>query len=150
VVRNATDGDTDRVVALAKRMHGESPVYEGIPFDEKRAAKHIRELHIVLIAEDAGELIGMMGGYITPPVFSNEFICYEAGLYVVPERRTGRTAVKLLQAFEARAMGYNVARIVVGTTTGVNAEGTLRFYERLGYKHTGYTLMKDMTWVTSP
>jgi GNAT superfamily N-acetyltransferase len=152
-VRPATPDDLPALLAMGRALHAESPRYSRLSFSEAK----IRALALqmttgtlttdapggALVAEKAGILIGMMAGYVFSPFFSEDKVATDYTLYVVPdERRRGKAAVALVRAFEAWAVEQGVTDIIPGTSTMIDAEGTARFYEKLGYEKYGYAMIK--------
>src|SRR5574340_430474 len=141
------------MVAMGRALHAESPRYSRLTFSAEKVADRIRSMVSgtlvtepvggALVAEKGGKLIGMLGGFVTSPYFSHDKIASDYTFYVVPEqRRKGRAAVALVRAFEAWAVEQGVVDIVPGISTMIDAESTVRFYQKLGYEIHGYAMIK--------
>lgn len=142
-VRLAVMEDLDAIVALAHEMHQESPTYSKLEFNDEKFLDHLGRLHRVFVAEVNGTVVGMMGCYAQQTSFSLELIAFESGLFITKEHRGGRLALALIKAYEEWAMSQGVARINLGTSTGIEADRVKALYERLGYTHVGYSFIKD-------
>lgn len=145
-IRQANIDDIDELVALGFRMKQESPRYR----DKGYSGMKVRELlqallaspdGIVLVATDGG-IIGMVWAMVTTEFFSLDRKAVEFVVYVAPEHRGGTTGVRLVRAFEDAAAIRGAQYIVLGISTGINADRTERLYERMGYEVAGTSLLK--------
>ncbi|RYF62608.1 MAG: hypothetical protein EOO29_45730 [Comamonadaceae bacterium] len=68
-------------------------------------------------------------------------------MYVRPEVRAsllgGRAFRGLVRALELWGSRQGVSGPVLGVSTEIHAEQTLRAYERMGYRLAGYTMVKQ-------
>ena len=150
-IRSARPEDADEVVAMGQAMHDEAPEYAARDFDPEKVRRLMLSLcgtllvpltGCVLIAEDGGKIIGMMGGFAVEHFFGHDKIASDYVLYVKPEHRRGTAAVRLIRTFEKWAVEQGAAAIHPGVTTGVANERVRDLYARLGYEPNGYTLVK--------
>lgn len=149
-VRDAELGDVEAIVEMGRAMHAESPRWRHHNFDPDKVLKLTQALIMgrlpggVLVAEKDGHIVvGMMGFFVTPAFFGHDKIASDFVLYLVPEqRKTGRAALNLVRAFEQRAKAMGAVDICPGTSTGVDPDGTRRFFEKLGYRHNGHSMFK--------
>ena len=149
-IRAAHEEDIGRLVQLGRAMQEESPRFSRMGY----SASKVWSLFINLIAnEDAvvlvavvdGEIVGMLMGYVTEQFFSHVRSASELVVYVTPECRGGRAAVRMIQAFEMWAFERGAKEIQLGVSTEVDAERTVGFYQRMGYAASGHTLVKRCT-----
>ena len=63
-------------------------------------------------------------------------------LFVTKPKRGGTAAYRLIKAFEAWAIAHGAVVLRFGISTGVEADKTLKLYEKLGYKLEGYQVNK--------
>lgn len=143
-VRMAVLDDLPAITEMAKEMHAESPTYSVLVFEEEKFRDHLSRLHRVFVAEADGVVVGMMGCYAQPALFSTQLIAHESGLFVRKAHRGGRHAVQLIRTFEQWAIAQGVTKIHVGTSVGVGADRTKELYEHMGYTHVGYSLAKEV------
>lgn len=154
-VRAATVDDIPAIIAMGQALHAESPRYSRLSFSVKKVDKLLREMTEgtlisdapggVFVAEKEGQVIGVLGGYVTQPFFSDDKIATDYTFYIQPgHRRKGRAAVQLIRAFEVWARDNGATDIIPGTTTMIDADATVRLYEKLGYVKYGYTLIKRL------
>jgi GNAT superfamily N-acetyltransferase len=145
-IRQAVAADVPALMVLGKAMHAESPRFSHLRFNAAKAEALLVRLLPgggALVAERDGIIVGMMAGYTVPLWFSDDVIASDFVLYLIPEeRRKGRAAFMLVRAFENWAIAQGAVDIAPSTTTGVDPEGTARFYEKLGYGRTGISLFK--------
>lgn len=141
------EGEEHHVLALAKAMHAESPVYSPYPFDDDRLLEWINlclthEDWLCLVAWDEGlEPIGFIAVGSGPMLFSKTRNVDDLGLYVRPEWRGTTAAVRLVRQMEGWAKSKG-AVIRLGVTTGTNSAQAVKFLERFGYRQTGVLLTK--------
>lgn len=125
-------------------MHDESPAYHDTSIDLE---------HSVPILEQAlgtgtffGVIdpeIGMMMGTITSTWFDPVNRAYEQVLYVLPHRRGGIAAVRLVKAFEKECKARGASDIIVGNSAGI-VDDLGRLYKALGYTDKFGTLRKRL------
>jgi GNAT superfamily N-acetyltransferase len=147
-------GDIPAVVEMGRALHAESPRYRRFSFDAGKVERLLRsriEGTLVtdapggaFVAEADGELVGGLVGYVAEPFFSTDKFASDFSFYVKPEYR-GRTRAPLLlvRAFEAWAQSQGVVDLIPGTTTELDADKTVRFYEKLGYQMHGVVMRKE-------
>lgn len=141
MIRPATLSDIPRIVDLGEMLHAESE-YRSIPFSRSKVAKLMTALivrdGVVFLAEKDGVVIGGIAGGVTEHWFSDtELVGFEYSFFLEPSGRHGITAARLIRAFKAwcKAKGAKQARM--GITTGINVEGTAKFYRSQGFVDAG-------------
>lgn len=146
MVRPITDRDRSAVLRLAHALHKESPRYRDIAFSEGKAiAVIVQMIHHGggFVAEQQGEIVGMIGGMLTEYYFSMERFAADFALYITPEHRKSFLASRLVRAFERWAFSLGAREVTLGISTEIHPERTVRVYERLGYKLSGYNARKS-------
>ena len=145
-VRPARPEEIDGLIAIGRLLYRESAM-AFLPFSEEKMRRLADyyfarpETHCVLIAEQAGEIIGLFAGYITQYLFNSERLAMNTFIYMRPDKR-GFASVKLIRAFEGWARDRGVRKIGVGMSAGIKVDRSARLFERLGYAAVGYTLKK--------
>lgn len=140
MIRPAKLSDVARIVEIGAALHVESD-YRDISYNHQKVAALMESLiqggGVVFVAEKSGEVVGGIAGGVTEHWFSDELTGFEYSFFVLPEHRHGLVAMKLLLAMKAwcKAMGAKTLRI--GITTGINTEGTARFYRHMGFRDAG-------------
>lgn len=149
-IREATDQDIIEVVRLGHAFWDESPTYRGM---EKDVATMIGFAYNAranpgsffrVAVDTAGEVIGFMFAERAPYGFHDSQFAYDRLLYVTPDRRGGATARMLIEALEQWCKEHDVARILLGVTTGIHSERTVQLYNKLGYVTVGTLTMKEV------
>lgn len=140
MIRSAQLSDVARIVEIGAALHAESD-YRDISYNPQKVGALMELLiqggGVVFVAEKSGEVVGGIAGGVTDHWFSDELTGFEYSFFVLPEHRHGLVAMKLLLAMKAwcKAMGAKTLRI--GITTGINTEGTARFYRHMGFRDAG-------------
>lgn len=142
IIRHAALEDVPALVALGRDMHDESPRFRGLPYDETQVTYVGRNLienedGLVLVAEHDGQLAGMLAGVAVQHFFCAEFYATDLVFYVVPEHRGSSAAFRLLAQWRTHWRSRGVTELVLGVSTEVHPERTMRLYERLGYRRSG-------------
>lgn len=152
-VRPAQHEDVPAVVDLGARLHAESDTYREFPYSRMKArAIALRclgslmapaEDAVLLVAEDEGRVVGMLGGYLSDGVFVDDMlVATDFTFYVEPKHRGTMAAVRLVKMFELWARTAGATHISPGISTRIEDDRTQRFYERLGYAPSGVSMMK--------
>jgi GNAT superfamily N-acetyltransferase len=87
---------------------------------------------IVLV--DGDPVCAMFFAYVEPFWWGDDLESGDLLLYVTPEKRGGLHGARLIRAYIRLAEEMGVADIKIGVSTGIDAERTLRLFERLGFK----------------
>jgi L-amino acid N-acyltransferase YncA len=140
-VRRATEDDRFALFKLAVAMHRETD-YSAMRFDPAKALDRLGAwLHspegVMLVAESDGEVVGMLAATCRAPWFSDELMASEDLFFVRPDKRAGRTALRLLQAFINGAESLGVRHIRAGIATGKAGAPAARLYEHVGFTLSG-------------
>ena len=138
-VRQATQDDVPRIVDMSAKFYETTSYARWAPFNPDTVhdlAANLAENHVMLVAEDAGELVGMVGLFAAPFMFNGDVTAaYEVVWWVDPDAQ-GRGAGKaLLQAIEpaCSARGCRAVQMVHLSSSPPQAAA---IYERMGYGHT--------------
>jgi GNAT superfamily N-acetyltransferase len=119
-------------------------------FSYARLEKHkILQLYknpnaIAFLAIDDDKIVGFMAAMVHEYFFSNRKRVSDLGLYVLPEYRGSRAALKLVKSLETWAKQTGADDLHLGQTTAVDIDKTRQFYERLGYKTVGFNTIKHL------
>ncbi len=148
-VSQPDDAQLLQAVRLAFDFWDESPVYRTMTKDLDRMIKFAYSARtnpssFVHVALDGDQVCGFIVGEMAPYGFHNSFFAYDRMLYVVPTRRGGAGARRLIAAFEDWCATKNVSRIMLGITTGIKSERIMKLYNALGYTTVGALTMKEM------
>lgn len=155
-VRAAVEADLPAVHVFGGALHSESAYYSQFRYDAQRVdavlraalAAHQRdEDACFFVAQQtfpAPRPVGAFIAMLAPYWFSAETYVADLSFYVAPEHRGGRAAMLLRAAVEAWARHKGATSLVLGVSTGINAEYTQRFYEKLGHSPVGRSFVKRL------
>lgn len=151
-VRYATEFDTSALVRLGRAMHDESPRFRARQFDEVKALAVSRNVisspsGCAIVAEKEGEIIGMVGAFVFEHFFGQDKIVSDYVVYVSPGHRGGTLMVRMVKLLEAWAREVGAVELSLGVSTEVEAERTVRLYEQMGYRQSGFSVLKDINHV---
>jgi GNAT superfamily N-acetyltransferase len=140
MIRAATLADVPALVALGAVLHATSD-YRDQPYVEEKVAGLLENLiqgqGVVFAAVKDGEVVGGIAGGVTEHWFNHEVHAFEYSFFIAEQHRSGLLAMKLLLALEHWAIRRGATECRIGITTGINVEGTSRFYRYMGYRETG-------------
>lgn len=136
-IRTATAEDVAGLVALSEIWHRDCEIYG--EFDPVRVAQMLNRLlaleeRIVIVAEDRGELVGMLFGLTIERWFSADRVAQILAVVVRPEHRGGNAADRILSEFQAQALqrGAYIAEVSMlaghGFAAARSALGQADFY----------------------
>ena len=96
------------------------------------------------LAIENDRIVGFVAALLHEYFFSSRKRVSDLGLYVIPEYRGSRAALKLVKSLETWATGMGADDLHLGQTTAVEIDKTRQFYERLGYKTVGFNTVKHL------
>lgn len=139
--------DVPALVDLGEKLHASSD-YARFNFDREKVGDLLDSLiaghGVVFVAERFGEVVGGIAGAVTEFWFGRDLQGVDFSFYVHPEHRHGTIALRLLLAFEAWCKARGALEVRLGITTGLDVEGTARFYEWAGYTRNGVLFTKEL------
>jgi GNAT superfamily N-acetyltransferase len=152
-VRRAVMADWPQVMAITRTFHAESPVHSPHPLDEAKIETIFRAGMdspdwLVAVAVDGDELVGLMVLFRMQMFFGPAYEVGDLAFYVLPNSRGSRAAAKMLLYAELWASAKPVAVMRFGIMTGIRADATRRFFEKMGYRVTGLVVQKE-GWSTA-
>lgn len=143
-IRPATTEDLDAMLALGRHMHGESPRFSLLRYDETKVETLLYTAlgdpaYFLMVAEQKdGDIVGGFLGFAATMWFSPDEVASDLALFIEQDRRGSMAAVVLVRAFVAWARERQVKQISLGISTGIKAEETAKLYAALGMKMYGY------------
>lgn len=147
MIRPATPDDIPRLVELGRLLHSTSR-YADQAYDDGIAGGFFEQLisgvGVVFVAERDCVVIGGLAGGITEQWFSTELLAFDYSFFIEPGARHGITATRLVNAFTHWAKARGANRVQIGITTGINVEGTARFYRAQGFEDAGLFFEKAL------
>lgn len=149
-VRPATIKDIPDLVAFGQLLVEESPTYAARGFDPDKATQHFKNLiagdlaGVIFVVEIEGAIVGGFAGGISDDWQSNHLMAFDYVLYVLPDcRKTGAGAL-LIDTFIEWSKAMGATRIQCGTATNINAQGTVKLYESMGFELVGHFLEMEI------
>lgn len=139
-VRDATDEDLDAVLAMAADFcaaAGEN--YERAHTLVQIAG--IRHAGFLLVAENGGNVVGMLGAVAGPGLCSPDPKMHEVCLWTVPGHRQGHALLQLLGEFDRRAQAAGVSGAQLSSLAS-SPPALARIYQRMGYEPTDSSFIK--------
>lgn len=138
-VRQATQNDVPRIVEMSAKFYETTSYARWAPFNPDTVhdlAANLAENHVMLVAEEGGDLVGMVGLFVAPFLFNGDITAaYEVVWWVDPQAQ-GRGAGKaLLAAIEPACEGRG-CRAIQMVHLASSPPQAAAIYERLGYRHT--------------
>lgn len=147
--RMAQASDVDTLFQIGCRFLKESPTYRDVPITDYKLrglfqnAVDDPEYTYCNLAIANGEIIGLFLGMIGEYHFSENRIACDIAIYVEPEFRKSKIAVKLVDSFRQWATDAGCCEITIGATTQSHGEGYERLLNRMGFETVGFvTKMK--------
>lgn len=141
-IRAATADDVEELVELGRVMAFESPRFSKLPYNSEkvRALLHRQlenPLGLVLVVEQAGELIGVFLGGAADHWACEGLVAFDLALFVLPNHRGGTAAARLLCGYRSWARLIGAAMATAGISTQVHPEESARLYRGLGFREIG-------------
>lgn len=147
MLRPMTESDMDVVVDLLTQMYEVNTNYKALEFSLDRVeevARQVIETGFAVMYEIGDSVVGVMAGVVYQPAFSRDLMATDLALYVLPVYRGGIIAIRLVAAFIAWAKQQGAKLISVGVTAGIDNDEAVKFYEIMGFKKTGTSLMMEV------
>lgn len=143
MIRTATYDDLDRIVELGSRSLVDGPyasIIRDVPAQSRKFAEQVLSNGKILLGEDAGRVIGLIGFIFARHHFSDQPYAAELMWYVEPEHRVGGIAMHLLWAAEKCAHEMGAESFLF---TAPN-EDIAAIYRRFGYTKLETTFQKQL------
>jgi GNAT superfamily N-acetyltransferase len=147
IVREAVFGDIPRLIEMGERVHVES-VVRFPPISVARAEAGFArlidsDLACLLVAQDT-QIIGMLSGFMSAYFFSEAQIALQDIFYVEPEYRKTGAGRALVGEFADWALRKGAWEARIHTNTGIDTQGTERFFESMDFERTGSLWRKKL------
>jgi hypothetical protein len=120
--------------------------HRGIPMNPDVAACLLDEAEgrlLQLTARDGGRLVGNFRMYVAPSRHTSQRIATEDTLYLLPEYRKGRNAMRFIEYMESCMRVLHVTEIYLDDKVANPAVGKL--LDHLGYEHIANRRIKHLT-----
>jgi len=146
--RRAATQDLPQIMHLAKEMHEESS-FRSLSFSESKSATEILSCILnpdmfVAVAEDRGQILGIIAAYLSKPYFSEDFVVYDHIWYVGKEARGTMVGPRLLKHLAEWAKLCKAKAVLVTLGSDVSQERVGKLVEKLGYSRLGGYYRRDI------
>lgn len=143
-IRFATLEDIPVFVEMARTFHGLTR-FKDYDYNPERMASSLqavidnpRGTHCFFVAVDeSGTPAGGLIGCVESHFFSDKLVASVIHYDVLPEKRMGGAALKLLTAFKKWAENRNAFEITAGVNSGTELKRMDSFLRKLGFQMTG-------------
>lgn len=141
--------DKDAVLSLAEMQVAETAPH--MDFSREIAEKTFESSlkyadPTVFVAEDRGEVIGFLAGYMENYAFTSGVFVIQEVLYVRPDKRGTRAAVYLIKEFARWGDVVGAREVIFGIANKFQPERTSRLFQRVaGAEEVGVFLKKVRT-----
>jgi GNAT superfamily N-acetyltransferase len=148
-IRNATEADVDTIVKMARHFIAFAPhaaVAEYTDEDLAHAARSCMQHGLLIVAEQDGEIIGMLLGIVSGLWFAPRTLwASELAWWVEPAARGGTAGIRLVTAFQdwAREKG---AKVVAMSSLHLDHDSRVgNVLERMGFSPSEHTYIKRIS-----
>lgn len=93
---------------------------------------------------EAGEILGILGGSFSQDLFSGRLVASESFFFVIPEARGSGISRRLIDAFEAEAYLRGAKQIIMVALASLNPEGVGAIYEKRRYSKLEVVYTKEI------
>ncbi|MBI5790272.1 MAG: hypothetical protein HZA63_02230 [Rhodocyclales bacterium] len=143
-IRFAKLEDVPALVELGRRIHAVTR-FSQFEFNPDRVAGNLaaliqdtRGMYCFFVAEDSTGLpVGGLVGCVERHVFSDQLVATLIHYDVLPEKRMGGAALRLMIAFRKWAENRGVFELNAGISSGVELKKMDRFLRKLGFRFIG-------------
>lgn len=142
-----TEADIAATVDLIGQFHAESP-YRRVPYAAERVRRNaerfrdIPDRRLVALARRLERPVGLIAGSVEPLIFAEMKQASIAILYVAPDGRGTRAAIKLERWFCEAARRLGAQAIGLHVTSALHHNRTHRLAQHLGYRLVGGNYLK--------
>lgn len=146
-IRKARPEDFMKVLPMAEKFWYTTTHSKTMEFDFNSILDYylmMLDMGFVLIAEEEGNFIGMIGCFMQPFLLNkSHMVCTEAMWYVDEDYRGLRVAGDLLQKAEDEAKAAGCTKLVMSALS-TSPAGLDRYYKRIGYEVSETAYLKEI------
>lgn len=151
-IRFATPEDfTPGILPMAEKFYKSTDYYQTMEWDVESIVEHyilMLTSGFVLVAEEEGKLVGMLGALVTPfPLNTKYMFCTESMWWVEDSHRLTGVGKDLVEAFEneakTRGCKHNILSSLRTSPEAVNG-----YYKSKGYQPAETAYMRTTEWVS--
>ena len=137
------------VLEIAREMHGRS-IYAKMPLEEDRLMAQLagpystKPNYRFRLAVRNTYLYGGFLGVVGRMFFGSGLVANDIGWFVRNSKRGSAAAALLLTDFENWARNEGAVLCLLGQSTGIDIEKTVKLYSHCGYRTVGYNTVKEL------
>lgn len=145
-IRPHTLQERDEIVEVVKyalkesRANGYTSNFFHVDIHEKKLYQWIKDsetnphMYLRIVLDEGGKIVGGIAGFITPYVFSYEFLAQEQITYLAPTVKDPRVVIRLIKGFVDWADENEAVEVMISTSTGYKTAKFMKLAERMGFK----------------
>lgn len=141
-IRFANISDLPELVSLGRQIHKESRLSK-LPFAGEKLAEQLKSIldppngaYCILISEQPNDgITGVIMGYVTEYMFSNDLAAMNYVYYVKPGYRGSSLAIRLLTAFRKWAQNRGTALLFISQNSGSRIKSFHKFMGHVGLQY---------------
>jgi len=146
IIRKATKDDLAQCIPMISDFYTKTFKDMNMSWDDSTAgiiADMIIDKHLFLVADNDGEVIGGIAGFIQPCMMDTKDLQFsEVSWFVKPEHRSVSVSMRLMKEVETYCKDNGIKYMMMGNLGNHRDEGLKAFYERKGYVHFETTYIK--------
>jgi GNAT superfamily N-acetyltransferase len=142
-IRAALQADIPRIIELGSRSLKDGPyagIIKDIPAQAAKCAQEVMKNGKILLGEEEGEVVGLLGFVLANHHFSGQRYAAELMWFILPEHRKGGIGLKLLWQAEKEAKEMGAKDMLF---TAPNDQ-VAALYKRYGYDQLEVTYRKTL------
>lgn len=149
MVRLATLEDVPRMVELGELFYTAAEM-QAIPYNPKSTEFLFIEmiksaLCVVLVLEKDGQIIGGIGGTISPATYNFDvMVMLENFWFIHPDFRGGKGSIELFYQLETAAKNKGAFQLIMGAFNHLKINPLDRIYTKRGYRQTETLYVKEL------
>lgn len=139
ITREATRKDIPRLIEMGRKFYGQTGFSQSMPFDDASAEITLRGMMdgdgaCVRVAEDGGEVVGVLGGVLNLNPYNLNFrVSEEKFWYVDEQARNGSAGPRLLLDIERWAKDNGARVHCMAAIRGAYMQRLSGIYVKRGY-----------------
>lgn len=150
MIRPATPADIPEIARLGEKFHEQAQWGDIFAYSVEDCAASLArfmeaDAFLCFVAEDEGQIAGMIAGIVSPVYFNHAHTSGEELFWWAdPARTRSGIGMRLLKALEAAAKAKGCESWQMKSIDRVNPEPMGRLYERCGYRASEHSYIKRL------
>jgi hypothetical protein len=149
-IRQMEHDDIDDVLVLCEEMITESKYHGLVPFDRSSTIMMLADSvdgmqsKTFVLVDNQNAIVGGAIYAIMPYFFARRILAVDLAVYVTPKHRTYRAVKMLITAGEQWSRDNQAGALMLGITAPEDDELVAKLYGKLGYRHWGTLMRKEL------